>query len=248
MRQIVLDTETTGLEPEQGHRIIEIGAVELVDRKRTGNEFHCYLNPERDVDEGALAVHGISRAFLADKPTFSIVVDEFLAFLGEAELIIHNASFDLGFLHHELARCEAAVQDLRKQCAIIDTLLLARSMNPGQRNNLDALCKRYGVDNSRRDYHGALLDAQILVDVYLAMTGGQAKLLLDTQAEEAEIATHRSDLTHWPADKIRVLLASSEELNAHQERLADMEKRMGSPCVWRSVTVEDAPQTHGVTG
>lgn len=238
MRQIVLDTETTGLEPEQGHRIIEIGAVELIDRKRTGSEFHRYINPERDVDEGALAVHGISRAFLADKPTFPLIVDEFLAFLGDAELIIHNASFDLGFLNHELVRCAAAIQDLRRQRVVIDTLLLARSMNPGQRNSLDALCKRYGVDNSRRDYHGALLDAQILVDVYLAMTGGQATLLLDTQVEEADITAHRADLTHWPAGKIRVLRASDDELIAHQERLAALEKRAGIPCIWRSVTVD----------
>lgn len=246
MRQVVLDTETTGLEPEQGHRIIEIGAVELLDRKRTGREFHCYLNPERDVDEGALAVHGISNAFLADKPTFARIVDDLLSFIGDGELIIHNASFDLGFLQRELTRCDAPVQDLRKTCSIIDTLLLAREMHPGQRNSLDALCKRHGVDNSRRDYHGALLDAQILADVYLAMTGGQVTMLLDTQsAIDAEYAAGRTGVAQWPPGKISVIRASEEELTSHEARLSDLDKRVGGACLWRKLPV--APQGHGVT-
>jgi len=174
MRQVVLDTETTGLEVEQRHRVIEIGCVELFNRRLTGRTFHRYLNPERDIDEGAQQVHGLTRERLAKEPTFSQVHQEFTDFIRDAELIIHNAPFDVAFLNGELARLELALK-VHDLCRVLDTLALARQMHPGQRNNLDALCKRYSVDNSRRDYHGALLDARILAEVYLAMTGGQAK-------------------------------------------------------------------------
>src|ERR1700720_586358 len=184
MRQIVLDTETTGLEVEQHHRVIEIGCVELVNRRLTGRTYHQYLNPERDIDEGAEQVHGLTRETLAKQPTFSLVHAEFLEFIRDAELIIHNAPFDVAFLNAELARIELAhtVTDL---CRVLDTLALARQMHPGQRNSLDALCKRYSVDNSHRDYHGALLDARILAEVYLAMTGGQAMLTLSGDSDRA---------------------------------------------------------------
>src|SRR5579862_2247170 len=178
MRQVILDTETTGLEPELGHRIIEIGCVEVLHRRITGRTFHRYVNPERDIEEGALAVHGISRTELEGKPRFAEIAQELLAFISGAELVIHNAAFDVAFLDHELSRVSSASRPVTSVCTVLDTLALAREMHPGQRNNLDALCKRYGVDNSRRELHGALLDAQILADVYLAMTGGQGALAL----------------------------------------------------------------------
>src|ERR1700722_4907512 len=177
MRQVVLDTETTGLEVEQQHRVIEIGCVELINRRLTGRTYHQYLNPERDIDEGAQQVHGLSRERLAREPTVAPVHPEFLGFIRDAELIIHNAPFDVAFLNAELAR-NALAHKIGDLCRVLDSLALARQMHPGQRNNLDALCKRYSVDNSRRDYHGALLDARILAEVYLAMTGGQANLTL----------------------------------------------------------------------
>src|SRR5690606_3445463 len=173
MRQIILDTETTGLEPAEGHRIIEIGCVEMVSRRLTGNNFHRYLQPDREIDSAAIEVHGITNEFLADKPRFSDVVQEFLAFVKGAELIIHNAAFDVGFINHELRKVNPALGKIEDHCTILDTLIMARKMHPGQRNSLDALCKRYEIDNSHRELHGALLDAEILGDVYLAMTGGQ---------------------------------------------------------------------------
>lgn len=178
MRQIVLDTETTGLEVSQGHRIIEIGCVEVVNRKLTGSHFHQYVNPQREIDQGAIEVHGITNDFLADKPTFDLVAEEFVEFVRGAQLIIHNAPFDVGFLNSELQRCGRSKVVLEEICTIADTLVLARSRHPGQRNTLDALCQRYEVDNSQRDLHGALLDAEILADVYLTMTGGQTALQL----------------------------------------------------------------------
>ena len=178
MRQIVLDTETTGLEPRLGHRIIEIGCVEVVDRKVTGKRYHQYINPEREIDEGAEEVHGISTAFLADKPLFADIVDDFLNFIRGAELVIHNAPFDVGFIDHELNQLNQQNNHVEKISTVLDTLVLARKMHPGQKNNLDALCKRYDIDNSQRDLHGALLDAEILAETYLAMTGGQTMLSL----------------------------------------------------------------------
>lgn len=187
MRQIVLDTETTGLEVSLGHRIIEIGCVELVNRRVTGNHWHHYLNPEREIDSGAFEVHGISNEFVADKPRFAELAEDFLAYVDGAELIIHNAPFDVGFLNDELARLDPPADGVELRCDILDTLVLARQKHPGQKNNLDALCKRYEIDNSHRSLHGALLDARILADVYLAMTGGQTSLGLD--AEQGETST-----------------------------------------------------------
>src|SRR6184192_2051501 len=185
MRQIVLDTETTGLEPELNHRIIEIGCVELVNRRSTGRTFHRYLNPEREIDDGALSVHGISRTELDGQPRFADIAEELLAFLSGAELVIHNAAFDVAFLDAELARLPGEPRQVASVCQVLDTLALARELHPGQRNSLDALCKRYDVDNSARELHGALLDARILADVYLAMTGGQSALPLAEQDEPA---------------------------------------------------------------
>ncbi len=231
MRQIVLDTETTGLEVSDGHRIIEIGCVELLHRRPTGKVFHRYLRPDREVEAGALAVHGITSDFLASQPAFPEVAGEFVEFIGGAELVIHNAPFDLGFLDAEMARIEGtrAVSDL---CRVLDTLALARQMHPGQRNSLDALCKRYGVDNSHRDLHGALLDARILADVYLAMTGGQAALRLGT--ETAAAAQRRTQRAERGQVSIPVVRASAAELEAHERVLDGIEKAAGGKVLFRT--------------
>jgi DNA polymerase III subunit epsilon len=234
MRQIVLDTETTGLEPELGHRIIEIGCVELVNRRVTGRTFHRYLNPERAIDEGAMAVHGIKRADLDDKPKFAEVAEELISFISDAELVIHNAAFDVAFLDAELARLAGASRAVSTLCRVLDTLTLARSMHPGQRNNLDALCKRYSVDNSRRDLHGALLDAQILADVYLAMTGGQVGLALSESSNSSRTASDGQAIpvlirTGMP---LCVLMATEEEARAHESMLTIIAKASGGKCVW----------------
>jgi len=249
MRQIVLDTETTGLEPELGHRIIEIGCIELVNRRATGRRFHRYLNPERDIDEGALAVHGISRAQLEKEPCFKDIAEELLAFIGGAELVIHNAAFDVAFLDAELAKLDAAIshpgplpqgergRNVASICRVLDTLALARDMHPGQRNSLDALCKRYEVDNSRRELHGALLDAQILADVYLAMTGGQSLLLLDVGGSAARAADGSRTVRALvrPLVPLRVLSATEDELRAHAALLDVIAKASGGQCVWRAL-------------
>ena len=235
MRQIVLDTETTGLEPEQGHRIIEIGCVELVNRRATGQNFHRYLNPERAVDPGAVEVHGLTAEFLADKPRFGDIVDEFLEFVGDAELVIHNAEFDIGFLEHELRLQHHAITQMRSRCRVLDTLPLARQLHPGQRNSLDALCRRYEVDNSRRDLHGALLDAQILAEVYLAMTGGQGALSLtaaeqdDAPGAEARVGFSRGDL------RLVLSVPTAEELAAHEAMLGFLEAQGGAKPLWRTL-------------
>ena len=237
MRQIVLDTETTGLEPELGHRIIEIGCVELVNRRVTGRTFHRYLNPERAIDEGAMAVHGIKRADLDDKPKFAEVAEEFITFISDAELVIHNAAFDVAFLDAELARLAGVARAVATLCRVLDTLTLARSMHPGQRNNLDALCKRYSVDNSRRDLHGALLDAQILADVYLAMTGGQVGLALSESSTSSRTAGDGQAVpvlirTGMP---LSVLMATEEEASAHESMLTIIAKASGGKCVWTPI-------------
>src|ERR1700722_3707184 len=236
MRQVVLDTETTGLEVEQQHRVIEIGCVELFNRRLTGRTFHQYLNPERDIDEGAQQGPGPTRERLAKEPTFSQVHPQFLEFIGDAELIIHNAPFDVAFLNAELARVEIAHKG-HDLCRVLDTLVLARQMHPGQRNSLDALCKRYSVDNSRRDYHGALLDARILAEVYLAMTGGQAKLTLSAESDTArsrarQAAPARAGLTV----RITVISPSEQELAAHEHVLALLDKASGGKTVWRRLS------------
>jgi DNA polymerase-3 subunit epsilon len=219
-RQIVLDTETTGLDPRQGHRIIEIGCVELIDRKLTGNHYHVYLNPERLVEEEAIQIHGITNEYLEDKPVFAQVVDEFLAFIQDSELVIHNAPFDVGFIDHELAQLGSARGATADYASVLDTLVMARTLYPGQRATLDALCKRFDIDNSHRELHGALLDAEILADVYLWMTGGQRKLSLANKGDDGK--THDpSAIRRLPADRkpLKVLAATAEEEKAHQERL-----------------------------
>ena len=234
MRQIVLDTETTGLEPRLGHRIIEIGCVEVIDRRVTGNRYHQYINPERDIDEGAQEVHGISTAFLADKPLFVDVVDDFLNFIRGAELVIHNAPFDVGFINHELNQLKQPQNHIANICTVLDTLVLARRMHPGQKNNLDALCKRYGIDNSQRDLHGALLDAEILAETYLAMTGGQTALSLDGNDGDlnSELKASKPRAVSLEAGQLRIIQASNEELALHEARLATINKVSGGKCVW----------------
>ena len=236
MRQIVLDTETTGLEPEQGHRIIEIGCVELVNRRLTGNNFHQYLQPDREIDAGAIEVHGITNEFLTDKPRFPDVVADFVGFIRGAELIIHNAPFDVGFLNHELKLCDYA-QQLKELCSVLDTLAMARKMHPGQKNNLDALCKRYEIDNSRRDLHGALLDAEILADVYLAMTGGQTSLSLGGNLETGGGAVRPEQRRRLAAERppLRVIQADREEDAAHRQHLQTIAKTAGRPSLWESL-------------
>ena len=235
MRQIVLDTETTGLEPSQGHRIIEIGCVELINRRRTDHRFQRYLQPDREIDEGALAVHGITNALLADKPRFSDVVEEFLAFIRNAELIIHNADFDVAFINHELKLIGDPWGQLTDHCTVIDTLALARELHPGQRNTLDALCKRYSIDNSQRVLHGALLDAEILADVYLAMTGGQATLSLD--GLHAHSSGPGRTVQRPPGDRprLKVIRADEQELAAHARSLDAIDKASGGNCLWKKL-------------
>lgn len=233
MRQIVLDTETTGLELSEGHRIIEIGCVELLHRRPSGRTWHRYLRPEREVEAGALAVHGITNEFLAGQPRFAEVAGEFLEFIAGAELVIHNAPFDVGFLDAELGRAEAG-KTIAGHCTVLDTLVLARSMHPGQRNSLDALCKRYGVDNARRDLHGALLDARILTDVYLAMSGGQAALSLHSEPAAAGPAREASRLTARGQMSIPVIQANAAELAEHQKLLDSIERTTGRPALFRA--------------
>jgi DNA polymerase-3 subunit epsilon len=226
-RQIVLDTETTGLEPELGHRIIELGAVELKNRRATGNHFHYYVNPERESDEAALRVHGISNEFLLDKPRFRDIARQFLDYISGAELIIHNAAFDVAFLDRELTGI--GLPPIARCCpAVTDTLRLARELHPGKRNGLDALCDRYQIDNSQRTLHGALLDAQLLAEVYLAMTRGQDSLLIGL-AEEAVSIVDASVVEHYT---LTVLVASADELAAHAQYLQELDQSCRSPCVW----------------
>jgi DNA polymerase-3 subunit epsilon len=232
MRQIVLDTETTGLEPSAGHRIIEIGCVELVNRRLTGNHYHQYLQPDREIDAGAVEVHGITNDFLRDKPRFADVVEDLLAFVGGAELVIHNAPFDVGFLNHELALLGDGRDPIDRLCSVLDTLTLARQLHPGQKNNLDALCKRYGIDNSQREKHGALLDAEILADVYLAMTGGQVSLSLGSGDGARQSGGDR--IRRLAADRppLRILRADEREQTLHNERLEAIDQASGGNCLW----------------
>ena len=242
MRQIVLDTETTGLEHTLGHRIIEIGCVELVNRRVTGRTFHRYLNPERDIDFGAEAVHGLQREDLARQPLFAEVADELLEFIGGSELVIHNAEFDIAFLDAELRLAGRAVV-MSELCRVLDTLVLAREMHPGQRNNLDALAKRYEVDNSRRELHGALLDARILADVYLAMTGGQGALAL-TEGASAVLGAGQIRALVRPPAPLRVIAATEPELRAHREMLALIAKTSGGRCLWPTAGDDPVPEAN----
>ena len=235
MRQVVLDTETTGLSTAQGHRIIEIGCLEIVNRRITGREFHRFLNPDRDIDEGAERVHGISRADLETEPRFAEIVDDFLEFIGGAELVIHNAEFDVGFLDHELRLMKHPQPSIAQHATVLDTLTLARQIHPGQRNSLDALCKRYEVDASKRDVHGALIDSELLANVYLAMTGGQTALSLDEESgkqDDGAANRFRSAQATARTDDLRltVVRASPEEAAAH-EALIERLRRSGD-CVW----------------
>ncbi len=233
MRQIVLDTETTGLEPDRGHRIIEIGAVELIDRKLTGTHFHKYINPQREVDAGAFEVHGLSREFLNDKPTFAEVCDELVEFVRGAELIIHNAPFDTEFLDAEFARIPGFDLGIHELCDVEDSLALARRRHPGQNNKLDALCRRYDVDNSARKLHGALLDAELLADVYLAMTSGQMGMFANPRDQGVPGLTSDEHFPPLPADRprLKVIRATPEELAEHESIL----QRLGGNCVWTRI-------------
>lgn len=234
LRQIVLDTETTGLEWSHGHRVIEIGCIELINRRRTGNSFHVYLNPERDIDEGAVEVHGLTSERLANEPLFSDIANDLLHYLGDAELVIHNAPFDVGFLDNELRLIGRDERQLSKDNPVLDTLVLARQMNPGQRNSLDALCKRYGVDNSSRDLHGALLDAELLADVYLLMTGGQTRLSLGEQAAaKGGQASGSAGLIEREGLNLVRLEASAEDLEAHEQQLDLLDQKCDAGAVWR---------------
>jgi DNA polymerase III subunit epsilon len=245
MRQIVLDTETTGLEPSEGHRIIEIGCIEVVERCLTGNDFHRYIQPDREIDAGAEAVHGITNAFLADKPRFADIAGELLDYCRGAELVIHNAPFDVGFLNHELKLWRDDAPAIDALCSVADSLVLARRMHPGQRNSLDALCKRYAIDNTHRELHGALLDARILAEVYLAMTGGQVSLHLAGE-EQVETGLVREAVRPLsiPRGVLRVVRASAAELAAHEARLAAIQKASGG-CVWRAEAVGGAEAAAG---
>jgi DNA polymerase-3 subunit epsilon len=234
MRQIVLDTETTGLEPAEGHRIIEIGCVEMINRRLTGNNFHRYLQPDREIDDGAIEVHGITNEFLADKPRFAQVAQEFLDYVRGAQLVIHNAAFDVGFINNEFKLVGPQLGKVDDHCSVLDTLLMARKIHPGQRNSLDALCKRYEIDNSHRELHGALLDAEILADVYLIMTGGQTNLILSSgeDGEEGGISGATIKRLNSERPRLKVQLATAEELIRHQERLQSIDKTSGGNCVW----------------
>lgn len=232
-RYLVLDTETTGLEPRQGHKVIEIGCVELIDRHITGATYQQYLNPERDIDEGALEVHGIELSDLQDKPTFAQIADDFIEYIRGATLIIHNAAFDLGFLNHELGLLDQGKGVISDYCEVLDTLLLARKMHPGQRNSLDALCQRYFISNEHRTQHGALLDSEILAEVYLGMTGGQLKLLDEPDLADSEIA---ASVASFPVNPnrapIKVVHANEEESAAHAKWLAKLSESKGEDVSW----------------
>ncbi len=233
-RQIVLDTETTGIDPKQGHRIIEIGCVELINRRLTGNNFHVYINPQRSIEEEAIDVHGITNEFLRDKPLYHQIAQEFFDYIKGAELVIHNAPFDVGHMDNEFALLNQGYPNTHDYCQVLDTLKMARDLHPGQKNNLDALCRRYDVDNTKRTLHGALLDSEILADVYLAMTGGQVKLNLNQNKnqgnEQQQRAIRRLSLERAP---LKVLLANDEEQTAHQARL-DIVQDAGGQCLWRA--------------
>lgn len=232
MRQVILDTETTGLDPTQGHRIIEIGCVEVRNRRRSDRTFHHYLNPERDIETGAFNVHGITAQELVGKPRFADIAEALLEFVRDSEVIIHNAAFDVEFINAELGLLGAKWGRFADYCTVTDSLALARQRHPGQKNSLDALCTRYHVDNSGRDLHGALRDAHLLADVYLAMTGGQAPLLLEREETAATQAAVRQARLPQPARRLRVITPSAGELAAHEHRLADIDKVSGGRCVW----------------
>ncbi|MFC6672415.1 DNA polymerase III subunit epsilon [Marinobacterium aestuariivivens] len=237
MRQIVLDTETTGLEPAEGHNIIEIGCVEMIGRKLTGRTYHRYIKPDRQIDQEAIEVHGITNEFLEDKPRFVEVMHEFIEFIRGAELIIHNAAFDVGFIDTEFER-NGSPERVKSLCRVTDSLMVARRKHPGQKNNLDALCKRYGIDNSHRELHGALLDSEILADVYLALTGGQLKLDTGEDSEQDDGGETRIRRIEAGQYNLRVVEPSPEEQDAHQAFLALLAKKSGGPSLWQQLEEE----------
>lgn len=230
-RQIILDTETTGINPKEGHRIIEIGCVELINRRFTGNNFHVYINPEREIEAEAVAIHGITNERLAAEPKFRDIAQAFFNYIQGAELVIHNAAFDVGFINHEFALLKPALPPVAQYCTVLDTLMLARELHPGQKNNLDALCKRYDINNSHRTLHGALLDAEILADVYLLMTGGQVSLNLAAE-EDSQQQTQDSLQPVQRTGRLKVIRATHAELSAHESRL-DLVQKKGGACLWR---------------
>lgn len=232
VRQVVLDTETTGLEVSKGHRVIEIGCIELIERRPTGRHFHRYLNPERDIDVGAAEVTGLTLDVLADKPLFATIAEEFIEFIRDAELIIHNADFDVGFLEHELARCGASIQRLLDCSRITDTLAMARERYPGKRNSLDALCSRLEIDNTHRTLHGALLDAELLAEVYLAMTAGQGDLMLAASVADAGSRFDGDVDLRSLRGPLMVRRATAQELSEHATMLDRLDQRSGG-CLWR---------------
>lgn len=236
-RQIVLDTETTGLDASAGHRIIEIGCVEILNRRITGNNYHQYYQPERDIDAAAQEVHGISNEFLADKPLFAAVWEEFLRYVDGAELIIHNAPFDTGFINHELQRVGYS-RTIEEHCQVLDSLAFARKTFPGQRNSLDALCKRLEIDNSRRTLHGALLDSEILADVYLRMTGGQTDLLLESDADTGNVIERSVEVIDQSCASNTVVAANSDEMTAHTAWLERLQQESADGCLWQHGQVE----------
>ena len=239
-RQIVLDTETTGLEHRQGHRIIEIGCVELINRKLTGNNYHVYLNPEREIDQGAIEVHGITNEFLMDKPLFADIYQGMMDYLKGAELVIHNAAFDVGFLDAELDKISAPTDKINDVCGVHDTLIQARKMFPGQRNDLDSLCRRYEINNSHRELHGALLDAEILADVYLAMTGGQTLMSLDAVNTSANKSNEASFKVNFAELSLPVVQPSEQESSNHQQWVERLNEKVEGQCVWSRL--DDAPE------
>lgn len=230
-RQIILDTETTGINPQEGHRIIEIGCVEMFNRRLTGNNFHVYLNPDRFIEQEAINIHGITNEFVADKQRFRDIAQQFFDYVQGAELVIHNAAFDVGFINHEFKLLAEPLPPVDSVCAILDTLKLARDLHPGQKNNLDALCRRYDIVNSHRTFHGALLDAEILADVYLAMTGGQVSLNLASNSGNEQNNQQQIGLVR--RGPLKVVSASADELAAHEKRL-DLVQKKGGSCLWRS--------------
>ena len=232
MRQIILDTETTGLEPKQGHRIIEIGCIELINRRKTERNFHQYLNPERDIEDGAFNIHGLSNEFLSDKSRFADIAQEFIDFIRDGELIIHNAPFDVGFINAELKLLGKKWGKIEDYCIVFDTLVLAREKHPGQKNNLDALCKRYEVDNSQRDLHGALLDAKILLDVYLKMTGGQTDLTFHSVATSHGVKGKSEQYINNKHKKLVVIEPTENELAEHRMLLESIEDKNKGKCIW----------------
>jgi len=233
-RQIILDTETTGLSPQAGHRIIEIGCIEMINRRQTGNHFHHYINPDRPVEREASEVHGITDAFLQDKPRFSQIVEDFVSFVKGAELVIHNAPFDIGFLNHELSLLKSGWPEITQYCEVLDTLQLARQMHPGQRNSLDALCKRYDVSNSHRELHGALLDAELLALVYLAMTGGQEALQFGESQTQGNTKIQQTVKTTTQHESLKtpVIQANTEELEAHEQLMKLLKNAHEAPVSW----------------